>query len=127
LCFDPTQSVLRLRGVLGQFGEPLPMTLRRSDNLHLLPVVRKLSTAVQTSHVGSRQCRGWGTALSTTNRYWKAIASVPATEKRIDQFGDHDSTFHIRAGLLEPLGIFTLSSRFPIVCAGNHQILRFRN
>jgi len=120
------------------------MTLWRSNYLHLLPVVRKLSAAIQTSHVGPGQSRGLRTALCTANGNRKAVPRVPAAEKNIHQFGDHDPTFHIHAGwLARPwvllnvallnlgqlyLGQYcldhsTLSARSTTVCAGHHSIL----
>src|SRR5450432_626221 len=42
-----------LRSVLRQFRQALAVTLGRRDHFHLLPVVGKLATAVETSHIGT--------------------------------------------------------------------------
>jgi hypothetical protein len=62
---------------------------RRSDDLHLLPVVRKFSSTIQASHVGSGQRGGlWALSLPT-NRYRKAEPGMPATKKHVKQFSYH--------------------------------------
>ena len=91
-----------LRGVLGQFGQMLAMAFRRSDDLHLLPVIRKFSAAIETGHIGSGQRCSLRTARCSANRDRKAVAGVPAAEKsvqqsgntaeeKVDQSGNHDS------------------------------------
>jgi hypothetical protein len=67
-----------LRCVLGQFGETLAMLLRRRDDPHLLPVVRKFLATVQTCDVRSGQTRGLGAARFSANGYWETIARVLA-------------------------------------------------
>lgn len=86
--------VVILRGVLGQFRQALAMTLGRGDDFHLLPVVGKLFTAIETSNVRSGQSCGLGAARCLANGNGKAVARMAATEKCIDKSCDHTSTFH---------------------------------
>ena len=76
----PNSSEDALGGVLGQFGQALAMTLGGSNDLHLLPVIRKFFTAVEASDVSSGQSSGLGAARCPTNGYRKAIVRVPAAE-----------------------------------------------
>lgn len=81
-----------LRGVFRQFGELLP-ALGRSNNSHFLPVISKLSAAIQTSHISSSQSGGLRTSRHTANRYRKAVSRVSAAEQCIHQFFNHDPQF----------------------------------
>lgn len=78
-----------LSSVLGQFRQLLAMALGGSDNFHLLPIVGELLAAIEANHIRSRQRSGLGAARCPTHGYRKAIASVPASEKRIHEFSDH--------------------------------------
>src|SRR5579872_1109507 len=80
----------RLRCVLGQFCEMLPVALGGRDNLHLLPVVGEFLSAVETDDVGSGQRGGLGAVRSVTYCNRKAITGVFAAEHSIDQFCKHD-------------------------------------
>ena len=79
-----------LRGVLCQFGQAFPVTLRRSDHFHVLPVVGKLFAAIEAGDIGSCESRGLRAPFRAANGYGEAVASVPATKKCIDQFCNHD-------------------------------------
>src|ERR1700751_5059682 len=79
-----------LRRVFCQFRHLLAMPLRGSNHFHLLPVVGELLTAVQTDDVGSRQSRGLGTSFRAAYRNRKAEMCVPAAEKYIENFLNHD-------------------------------------
>ena len=85
---------VKLRGVLRQFGETLAVTLRRSDDLHLLPVIGKLSAAIETSDIRSGQSRSLGPARGSANAHRKAVTGVFASKNCIYQLCDHHSTFH---------------------------------
>ncbi len=87
-----------LRGVLGQLSQSFAMPLRRSDDLHLLPVVGKFSPTIEADDVGTSQHCSRGAMCSTANCYRKAIVRVPATKHCIYQFCDHTPTFHTRTG-----------------------------
>jgi len=79
-------------------GQTVTMAFRRPYDFHLLPVVRKFSAAVKTSHVRPRESGGLRTARCATNRDGKAVTRVPTTEKRIEQFRDHGVPSTSRAG-----------------------------
>src|SRR5258708_13732913 len=99
------QVRLRLRGWLGsERGRVLTPLRLRSDDLHLLPVVGKFSSAIQASYVGSGQCAGLRTTPRPTNSHWEAVPGVPAPEKKVNQschptekHVNHWTTFHARA------------------------------
>lgn len=61
----------------------------RGYYLHLLPVVRKFSAAIQASYVGSGQCAGLRPARGAPKRHWEAVTRVSATENRVNQFCNH--------------------------------------
>src|SRR5437899_2873443 len=105
--------------MLGQFSQVLPMTLDGSDDLHLLPVVGKFFAAIQTSDVGSGQRRGRRTALGATDGYGKAVMGMPAAKESLEQSSDHASTFHIRAGWLESLGLKSSCPPQNVQCGGS--------
>ncbi len=90
-----------LRGVLRQCGQALAMTLRRSDDFHLLPVIRKFSAAIETSNVCSRQSGSLGTPLLLHESSLESCNGRVCIQKpldqfknRINQFCNHDPTFH---------------------------------
>ncbi len=91
-----------LGGVLGKFGQMFAVSLRRCDDFHFFPVIGKFSATVETSHIRSGQGRRLRASRRSANGYWKTVARMPAAEKRIHQFGNHGSTFHMRAGWLAP-------------------------
>jgi len=77
-------------GMLGQFCEMLSVALGGRDDLHLLPVVRKFFSAVETDDVGSGQHGSLGAVRSATHCNREAIMGVFAAEYGIDQFSNHD-------------------------------------
>lgn len=79
-----------LRGVLRQRGQTLAMPLGRSDDFHLLPVIRKLSAAIEAGDVSSGQRCRLRAPFRATNGYWKAVVRVSASKNDIDQFCNHD-------------------------------------
>src|SRR5450631_2574366 len=79
-----------LRGVLRQRGQILAMTLGRSDDFHLLPVIRKFSATIETCYVSSRQSCGLRAPFRATDGYGKAVVTVSASKNCIDQFCNHD-------------------------------------
>src|SRR5258708_23682490 len=70
-------------------GQALTMAFRRPYDFHLLPVVRKFSAAVKTSHVRPPESGGLRTARCATNRNGKAVTRVPTTAKRTEHFRAH--------------------------------------
>ena len=78
-----------LRGLLGSQGRHVLSPFgRRRDHLHLPPVVREFSSAIQASNIRTGQGPGLRPPCAS-QRYWKAIPGMPAAEKRIDQFCHH--------------------------------------
>src|ERR1700730_9473441 len=63
----------------------------RSDHLHLLPVVRKLSSAFQASHIRSGQCASLRASGGSSNGHREAVTGVPATDKHGNQFCNHET------------------------------------
>ena len=51
-----------LGGVLGKLGQMLPMFLGRSDDLHLLPVIAELFSAIEADDVHTGHRSGLRTA-----------------------------------------------------------------
>ncbi len=83
-----------LSGVLGQFPQMFAVLFWRSDDLHFLPVVRKLSATIKACDIGSRQSGGLGTARCSAIGYWKAEAGMLAAKNCFNKFCEHVSTFH---------------------------------
>ena len=79
-----------LGGVLGQFGQPLPVLLGGGDDFHFLPVVGKFFAAIEADNISSGQGCGLGAALRPTDGNGKAIVRVFAPEQCIQQFCNHD-------------------------------------
>jgi hypothetical protein len=80
--------------MLCQFRAPLTIALRRSDHLHLLPVVGKFFAAIQTGNVGAGQNGGLRTRPSPANSDWETVPRVSAAEEHIHQFSEHDHLPH---------------------------------
>jgi hypothetical protein len=88
-----------LRGLLrGKRGATLTMAFGRPDHLHLLPVIREFSAAIQAGHISSSKSGCLRTACGATNRDGKTVTRVPTTEKSIEQFCDHGAPSTSRAG-----------------------------
>src|SRR5579864_232707 len=83
------------------------MPLRRSDNLHLLPIVGKLAAAFETNHVSPGQSCSLGTARGPAKRNWEAVARMPTAENRIEQSCNHYSPPQNPVRLLQASGIFS--------------------
>jgi hypothetical protein len=83
-----------LRCVFRKLSQAFAMTLRRSDDLHLLPIIRKLFAAFEAHHVRSREHCGLRSPFCVANRYWKAVAGVPTAKKNIQKFSNHDPPSH---------------------------------
>jgi len=66
------------------------MALGRGDDLHFLPVVRKLFAAIQTADVSARERRSRGAASGAAHSDGKAVAGVSATKKDVHQLSDHN-------------------------------------
>src|SRR5579862_1192483 len=66
------------------------MALGGSDDFHLLPIVSELLTAIEANHVCSCQRSGVGATHCPTHGHRKAVSSMPASEKRIEEFLNHD-------------------------------------
>jgi hypothetical protein len=114
-----------LCGVLRQFRQMCTVFFGRSDDLHLLPVVREFFSAIEADDIGSRQSSSLGAAHCSTNGYGKAIVSVPAAKQNVDQFLNHDPTFHL--SVYQFLGCFRQSVRpfYGLSVNAGTQILRF--
>lgn len=87
---DESAFLAPLRRVLGQFCQMFSVPLGGSDDLHLLPVIRKFFSAVETDYIGSGQRGSLGAMRRATHGYGEAIVRVFAPEHSIDQFSNHD-------------------------------------
>ena len=91
-----------LSSVFGQFRQLLAMALGGSDDFHLLPIVGELLAAIEANDVCSRQRSGLGAAHCPTHGHRKAVSSMPASEKRIEEFFNHDPPSIPGACMFEP-------------------------
>ncbi len=83
------QEVVLCRVLRSKFRDSFATPLRRSDDLHLLPVVRKLFAAIEACDIRSSQRSGLGAAHRPANRNWKAETRVMTTKKDIDKSFNH--------------------------------------
>src|SRR5712691_9175975 len=79
-------------GPVRQGRHVIPLLRRRSDDLHLLPVIGELSAAVQTCDVRARELRRRTATGSGPNRDRKSIMRMSATKEIVEQLGDHASS-----------------------------------
>jgi hypothetical protein len=82
----------------------------RSDDLHLLPVVGKFSSAIQTRNVRSRQHRRLRSARISPKGYGETITGMPATKYSIEQSCHHgapstDSVLGVSWSRLQDLAV----------------------
>ena len=62
---------------------------RRSDNLHLLPIVRKFPATIQAGYVGPGQRSGLGAARRASDGHWKTVTGMSATENCVKHSCHH--------------------------------------
>lgn len=74
----------------GHCGQARAVPLGRCDDLHFLPIIGKLSAAIEAGDIGSSESRSLRAARSAYSAR-KTVIRVPAAEKRIDQFVNHST------------------------------------
>src|ERR1700722_1681978 len=78
-----------LRGVFRERRQMFAVILDRGDNLHLLPVVGKLSAAIEAGNVSPGQGRCLRTRSGPANGHGKTVMGMLAAKYRFIQFCDH--------------------------------------